>query len=62
VYLPDSKLRQFLPEPRRFTRPGAVRLNSSVVGVEVDAAAPDAERDRPRLLRQVDRHVGERAR
>ncbi|MGW6912088.1 SAVMC3_10250 family protein [Streptomyces sp. NPDC054940] len=62
VYLSDSKLRQFLPEPRRFTRPGAVRLNSSVIGVEVDAPAPDPERDRLRLLRQVDRHIGERAR
>ncbi|MGW6482738.1 SAVMC3_10250 family protein [Streptomyces sp. NPDC055059] len=61
LYLSDGKLRQFLPEPHRFVRPGAVRLNTPVGGVDVDAPASDSERKRMRHLQQVDKHLNERA-
>ncbi|MFC8276364.1 SAVMC3_10250 family protein [Streptomyces sp. NPDC057271] len=61
VYLSDGKLRQFA-RPRRFTRPGAVRLTTPVGGVDVEASAADAEHMRMQRLREVDQHLAERAR
>jgi hypothetical protein len=60
VYLSDGKLRQF-SRPRRFSRPAAVRLTTPVGGVDVDASAADAERERMLRLQEVDKHLAERA-
>ncbi|MFJ1961806.1 SAVMC3_10250 family protein [Streptomyces massasporeus] len=60
VYLSDAKLQQFAP-PRRFTLPGAVRLNTPVGGVDVEAPAADIDRDRIRQLKRLDKYLGERA-
>ncbi|MFF7927389.1 SAVMC3_10250 family protein [Streptomyces mirabilis] len=60
VYLSDAKLQQF-SQPRRFVLPGAVRLTTPAVGVDVDAPAADSERDRMRRLEKLDKYLGERA-
>ncbi|MFF3642058.1 SAVMC3_10250 family protein [Streptomyces sp. NPDC002564] len=61
LYLSDGKLRQFLPEPRRFSRTGAIRLNTPVGGVDVEAPAADGERARLQHLQQVDKHLDKQA-
>jgi hypothetical protein len=62
VYVSEGKLKQFLPNPRRFVRPKTVRLTTPVGGVDVEAPTADNQRDRQLHLKQVDKHVGERAR
>ncbi|MFB7087255.1 SAVMC3_10250 family protein [Streptomyces sp. NPDC056296] len=61
LYLSDGKLRQFLPEPRRFRRPSAIRLNTPVGGVDVETQAATDDRARLMHLRQVDKHLDKRA-
>lgn len=60
VYLSDAKLQQF-GSPRRLVLPSALRLNTPVGGVDVDAPAADIERDRMRQLEKLDKYLGERA-
>lgn len=60
VYLSDAKLQQF-SLPRRFALRSALRLNTPVGGVDIDAPAADSERDRMRQLEKLDKHLGERA-
>ncbi|MFF4668128.1 SAVMC3_10250 family protein [Streptomyces sp. NPDC001282] len=60
VYLSDAKLQQF-SLPRRFALPSALRLNTPVGGVDVEAPAADGERDRIRQLEKLDKHLGQRA-
>ncbi|MFG2292806.1 SAVMC3_10250 family protein [Streptomyces sp. NPDC048603] len=62
IYLSDGKLHQFVPAARRTPRTGALRLTTPVGGIDVDAPAADAERQRLRRLDQVDRHLQESAR
>ncbi|OIK01581.1 SAVMC3_10250 family protein [Streptomyces colonosanans] len=57
VYLSESKLRQFVPEPRRVPRAGALRLTSPFGGIDVDAPAADTEQGQLRHLREVCKHV-----
>ena len=58
IYLSAGKLRQFVPEPRRVPRAGAVRLSTPFgVGVDVEAQAADAEQELMRHLRQVRKHL-----
>ncbi|MEU5980373.1 SAVMC3_10250 family protein [Streptomyces sp. NPDC047315] len=58
IYLSVGKLQQFLPEPRRGPRAGAVRLSTPFgVGVDVDAQASDGEQGRMRHLQQVQKHL-----
>lgn len=54
VYLSDAKLQQF-SLPRRFTLPSALRLNTPVGGVDVNALAADGERERMWQLEKLDR-------
>lgn len=62
IYLSVGKLQQFLPEPRRAPRAGAVRLSTPFgVGVDVDAQATDGEQGRMRQLRQVQKHLEDTA-
>lgn len=62
IYLSVGKLQQFLPEPRRAPRAGAVRLSTPFgLGVDVDAQAADGEQGRMRHLRQVQKHLEETA-
>ncbi|MFJ3304334.1 SAVMC3_10250 family protein [Streptomyces sp. NPDC086549] len=62
IYLSVGKLQQFLPEPRRVPRAGAVRLSTPFgVGVDVDAQAADGEQGRMRHLQQVQKHLEESA-
>ncbi|RSS59314.1 SAVMC3_10250 family protein [Streptomyces sp. WAC01280] len=62
IYLSVGKLRQFLPEPRRAPRAGALRVSTPFgIGVDVDAQADDGEQGRMRHLRQVQQHLGETA-
>ncbi|WP_374224208.1 SAVMC3_10250 family protein [Streptomyces sp. ISL-66] len=58
VYLSESKLRQFVPEPRRVPRTGALRVTSPFGGIDMDAPAPDSEQGQLRHLRDVYKHVG----
>ncbi|MFJ6792732.1 SAVMC3_10250 family protein [Streptomyces sp. NPDC091268] len=58
VYLSESKLRQFVPEPRRVPRAGALRVTSPFGGIDMDAPAPDSEQGQLRHLRDVYKHVG----
>ncbi|MET9013975.1 SAVMC3_10250 family protein [Streptomyces olivaceoviridis] len=55
VYLSESKLRQFMPEPRRAPRAGALRVTTPFGGIDMDAPTTDEEQSRH--LRQVYRHV-----
>ncbi|MFF8598837.1 SAVMC3_10250 family protein [Streptomyces sp. NPDC015232] len=57
VYLSRGKLRQFLPEPRRAPRAGALRLTTPLGGVDVDAPAADGEQDQMRHLQRVQKHL-----
>ncbi|MFJ3141340.1 SAVMC3_10250 family protein [Streptomyces halstedii] len=57
VYLSESKLRQFLPEPRRVPRTGALRLTTPLGGIDMDAPAADVEQGQLRHLRDVHKHV-----
>ncbi|MFH8363310.1 SAVMC3_10250 family protein [Streptomyces anulatus] len=57
VYLSESKLRQFLPEPRRAPRTGALRLTTPLGGIDMDAPAVDGEQAQLRHLREVYKHV-----
>lgn len=57
VYLSESKLRQFVPEPRRVPRTGALRVTTPLGGIDMDAPAADVERGQLRHLRDVCRHV-----
>ncbi|MFE6820973.1 SAVMC3_10250 family protein [Streptomyces sp. NPDC057690] len=57
VYLSDSKLRQFVPEPRRAARMGALRLTTPLGGVDMDTPAVDSEQSQLRHLREVHKHV-----
>ncbi|SOE07694.1 SAVMC3_10250 family protein [Streptomyces sp. Ag109_G2-15] len=62
IYLSVGKLQQFLPEPRRAPRAGAVRLSTPFgLGVDVDAQASDGEQGRMRHLRQVQKYLEETA-
>ncbi|MFI9742106.1 SAVMC3_10250 family protein [Streptomyces sp. NPDC052494] len=62
IYLSVGKLRQFLPEPRRAPRAGALRVSTPFgIGVDVDAQADDGEQGRMRHLRQVQQHLEETA-
>ncbi|WP_225813636.1 SAVMC3_10250 family protein [Streptomyces spinosus] len=55
VYLSESKLRQFMPEPRRAPRTAALRVTTPFGGIDMDAPTTDEEQSRHR--RQVYRHV-----
>ncbi|GAA3135407.1 SAVMC3_10250 family protein [Streptomyces echinatus] len=55
VYLSESKLRQFMPEPRRAPRAGTLRVTTPFGGIDMDAPTTDEEQSRH--LRQVYRHV-----
>ncbi|MFJ1874183.1 SAVMC3_10250 family protein [Streptomyces chartreusis] len=57
VYLSDSKLRQFVPEPRRAARMSALRLTTPLGGVDMDTPAVDSEQSQLRHLREVHKHV-----
>ncbi|GFH33928.1 hypothetical protein SCWH03_01290 [Streptomyces pacificus] len=57
VYLSESKLRQFVPEPRRVPRAGALRVTTPLGGIDMDAPAVNAEQGQLRHLRQVSRHI-----
>lgn len=57
VYLSEGKLRQFLPEPRRLPRAGALRVTTPFGGVDMDAPATDGQHGQLRHLRQVYKHV-----
>ncbi|MGW0837918.1 SAVMC3_10250 family protein [Streptomyces prunicolor] len=57
VYLSESKLRQFMPEPRRVPRTGALRVTTPFGGVDMDAPATDGEQGHLRHLREVYKHL-----
>ncbi|MEU0434483.1 SAVMC3_10250 family protein [Streptomyces sp. NPDC006290] len=57
VYLSDSKLRQFVPEPRRAPRLGALRLTTPLGGIDMDTPTADSEQGQLRHLREVNKHV-----
>ncbi|MFJ8138726.1 SAVMC3_10250 family protein [Streptomyces sp. NPDC096013] len=57
VYLSESKLRQFVPEPRRVPRTGALRLTTPLGGIDMDAPTADGEQGQLRHLRDVSKHV-----
>ncbi|MEW2706118.1 SAVMC3_10250 family protein [Streptomyces koyangensis] len=57
VYLSESKLRQFVPAPRRVPRAGALRVTTPLGGIDMDAPTPDLEQGQLRHLRDVSRHV-----
>lgn len=57
VYLSQSKLRQFLPEPRKIARTGALQVTTPFGGVNLDAPAPDDDRGRLRHLQRVLKHL-----
>jgi hypothetical protein len=61
VYLSDGKLRQFLPKPSRLIRPGAIRLNTPVGGLDVEPGTPGTERGRLQHLERVDKHLNSHA-
>ncbi|MFF7838820.1 SAVMC3_10250 family protein [Streptomyces ossamyceticus] len=56
VYLSDAKLRQFLPEPRRFGRRGTLRIATPFGGFDLEPS-PDPEQSRLRHLQQVMRRI-----
>ncbi|GAA5701058.1 MULTISPECIES: SAVMC3_10250 family protein [Streptomyces] len=56
VYLSDAKLRQFVPEPRRFGRQGTIRVATPIGGVDLEPSK-DPERSRLRHLQQVMRRI-----
>ncbi|MFC8094634.1 SAVMC3_10250 family protein [Streptomyces sp. NPDC057301] len=58
VYLSESKLQQFVPEPRRSPRAGALRVTTPFGGIDMDAPAADGLQGQLRHLRQVSNHVG----
>ncbi|MFH9724624.1 SAVMC3_10250 family protein [Streptomyces sp. NPDC017254] len=62
VYLSDGKISQFLSEPGRLRFLGALRLNTPVGGVDVDAPAADGEWERLRRLKKISKHLEEKAR
>jgi hypothetical protein len=65
VYLSDAKLRQFLPEPRRFFPAGRAKVSvtTPVGGVEVEPGeASDGERTLARRFARVVAHVERGAR
>ncbi|MER5973585.1 SAVMC3_10250 family protein [Streptomyces sp. NPDC002055] len=57
VYLSESKLRQFVPEPRRVPRAGALRVTTPLGGIDMDAPTANAEQGQLRHLRDVSKHV-----
>lgn len=57
VYLSESKLRQFVPEPRRILRTRALRVTTPLGGIDVDPPAPDVEQAQLRHLRDVCREI-----
>lgn len=57
VYLSESKLRQFVPAPRRVPRTGALRVTTPLGGIDMDAPAASAEQGQLRHLRDVSKHV-----
>ncbi|MFF9569367.1 SAVMC3_10250 family protein [Streptomyces sp. NPDC014685] len=57
VYLSEGKLRQFVPEPRRVPRAGALRVTSPFGGIDMDAPVADSEQGQLRHLRDVCRCV-----
>ncbi|WP_406315762.1 SAVMC3_10250 family protein [Streptomyces sp. NBC_00118] len=61
VYISEAKLGQFRAEPSRFARKGILRLTSPVGSLDLEPPANDAERDRDLRLKQVDKHLEERA-
>ncbi|WP_328771115.1 SAVMC3_10250 family protein [Streptomyces sp. NBC_00286] len=62
IYLSDGKLRQFLTSPRRVPRASALRLNTPLGGVDLDAATADDARSRLRHLQEVDNYLATLAR
>jgi hypothetical protein len=56
VYLSDAKLRQFVPEPRRFGRQGAIKVATPLGGVDLEPSQ-DPERSRLQHLQQVMRRI-----
>ncbi|MGW0120505.1 SAVMC3_10250 family protein [Streptomyces sp. NPDC003327] len=59
VYLSEGKLKQFLPEPRRAPRAGALRVTTPVGGFDVESPAADGDQSRLRHLELVSRHMEE---
>ncbi|GAA3096383.1 hypothetical protein ADK41_03085 [Streptomyces caelestis] len=57
VYLSESKLRQFVPEPRRVPRTGALRVTTPLGGIDMDAPVADGEQGQLRHLREVHKHL-----
>ncbi|WP_405686192.1 SAVMC3_10250 family protein [Streptomyces sp. NBC_01387] len=57
VYLSESKLRQFVPAPRRVPRTGALRVTTPLGGIDLDAPVPNLEQGQLRHLRDVSEHV-----
>ncbi|MGM9337579.1 SAVMC3_10250 family protein [Streptomyces murinus] len=57
VYLSESKLRQFVPAPRRVPRTGALRVTTPLGGIDMDAPAANAEQGQLRHLHDVSKHV-----
>lgn len=57
AYLSEGKLRQFLPEPRRMPRTGALRLTTPLGGIDMDAPTTDGEFGQLRHLREVHQHL-----
>lgn len=57
VYLSESKLRQFVPEPRRVLRTRALRVTTPLGGIDMDPPAPDVEQAQLRHLRDVCREI-----
>ncbi|WP_344524157.1 SAVMC3_10250 family protein [Streptomyces albiaxialis] len=53
VYLSESKLRQFVPVPRRIPRMAALRVTTPFGGVDMDAPVKDGEKDQLRHLHKV---------
>lgn len=61
VYVSEGKLRQFLPKPSRLTRPGAIRLNTPLGGLDVEPGTPGTEHGRLQHLERVDKHLNSHA-
>ncbi|MFC5957749.1 SAVMC3_10250 family protein [Streptomyces pratens] len=57
VYLSESKLRQFVPEPRRVPRTSALRVTTPFGGIDMDAPVTDGEQSQLRHLREVHKHL-----
>ncbi|WP_405804519.1 SAVMC3_10250 family protein [Streptomyces sp. NBC_01187] len=53
VYLSESKLRQFVPAPRRIPRVAALRVTTPFGGVDMDAPVKDGAKDQLRHLHKV---------